>query len=313
MTWELARPSFWTEPRDPWAWQRALQRLAAVDPVPDPWPCWDRHLRDILPRRAVGGLYGLKAMEGTNHLLGAGMLEWHGRGWLIAADARGLVDASRDAFQSDLAEWMVRRSAWVRLALRRLTAGRWSLRGNAALNARRSLRVGVDLLIDDPAPDASDGVTLAAKPCDAHIEARDLSPLHAPLYLLASVGWLDSDGRPRVPEALCAGLTLATPAAALRELSAEHADPSGFVSIEAVARGLWIRMHGRVTPGLLARWTDAVFGPAIASGAIEIHAWAPGQPRHGRGLFGDRDRKLARWTIHDDFTLSPAATTLPEV
>jgi hypothetical protein len=35
-----------------------------------------------------------------------------------------------------------------------------------------------------------------------------------------------------------------------------------------------------------------------------VHEWAPGQPRHGRGLFGDRDRKLVRWTVHDDFVPS---------
>jgi hypothetical protein len=35
-----------------------------------------------------------------------------------------------------------------------------------------------------------------------------------------------------------------------------------------------------------------------------VEAWGPGQPRHGRGFLGDRERKLVRWTIHDDFSLA---------
>lgn len=314
MTWELARPSFWSEPRDPWAWQRALRRLATLDVVPDPWPCWEHHLRDILARRAVGGLYGLKVLGNRKCMLGAELLVQGARGWSIATEARQLVDAPRDRFQRDLAEWIVRRSVWVRLTLRRLAAGRWSLPKGSTLDARHSLRIGVDLIIDHPGPDPGDRVgELAEAPCVAHVEGRELSPLYAPVYLLASLGWINGDGRPQLPEPLSAGLIHATPAAALRELTTDQADRSGFVPIEAMARGLWTRMHGRGGPPSLAQWTDAVFGAAIASGAIEIHAWAPGQPRHGRGLFGDRNRKLVRWTVHDDFTSSLAATSPPEV
>ena len=50
-----------------------------------------------------------------------------------------------------------------------------------------------------------------------------------------------------------------------------------------------------------AAWMDALMSRAMEKGAIEILALEPGQARHGRGLFGDRRRKLARWVIHEDF------------
>ena len=39
-----------------------------------------------------------------------------------------------------------------------------------------------------------------------------------------------------------------------------------------------------------------VRGSDQTRGTIEVQEWAPGQPRHGRGLHGARDRKLVRWT-----------------
>jgi hypothetical protein len=50
-----------------------------------------------------------------------------------------------------------------------------------------------------------------------------------------------------------------------------------------------------------AAWMDTVMQAAMDRGAIEILAAEPGQSRHGRGLFGDRQRKLVKWVIHDDF------------
>ena len=50
-----------------------------------------------------------------------------------------------------------------------------------------------------------------------------------------------------------------------------------------------------------ALWMDALMSCAMEKGAIEILAAEPGQARHGRGLFGDRQRKLARWVVHEDF------------
>ena len=64
---------------------------------------------------------------------------------------------------------------------------------------------------------------------------------------------------------------------------------------------LWRVLYpGRAAVALDA-WADRVVGDGISRGHIEVHAWAPGQPRHGRGHGGDRDKKLVNWTVHDDF------------
>ncbi len=262
----LARPSFWPEPRDPSAWQRALRTLGDLPVVPDPWPCWERHLRTVLPRRSVPGLYGRK---GAGPLLGVSLVTFSPSGWEVAAAARPLIGLPRDAFHEALARWLEVESAWLRTALRRLSGD------------------------------------------EAHLAPPDLAPLRSPLYLLRSLGWLDDALRPRLPTDLAVGLSPATPASVLRAATATHADPSGFVSIDEAARALWTGLFGGPAPRSLAQWSDAVFGAAIASGTLEVHAWSPGQPRHGRGLKGDRDRKRARWTVHDDFAIAvvPKAPT----
>jgi hypothetical protein len=130
-----------------------------------------------------------------------------------------------------------------------------------------------------------------------------LSALQAPLYLLHTLGWLDSEGAVRLPDHLAESLALETPAMVLRRITAKEADFAGFVPIAKVAGRLWEELRGEPTPPQIAAWMDRVFGDAIDRGTIEVQEWAPGQPRHGRGLGGDRDRKLVCWTIHDDFAL----------
>lgn len=114
---------------------------------------------------------------------------------------------------------------------------------------------------------------------------------------------LSENGEPVLPPDIAHELLPPTPAALLRRITREEADPAGFVPLERVASRLangWLVLE--VYAG--HEWSDRVFGRAFDAGTIEVHEWAPGQPRHGRGFLGDRSRKLVRWTIHDDFTLS---------
>jgi hypothetical protein len=245
MTLELARPSFWSEPRDPSAWQRALRRLSEVPAILDPWPCWEAGLRDLLPRRAVPGLYGRK--NAGSPLLGVSLLVATSAGWTLSEEARPLLSLQGESFHLQLAQWLVRRSPWLRLALSRLAAGRWTLR-SGALEHQRSLRVGVDLVVDSVGPSREEGTGLVGEPCVARITAHELTPLHAPLYLLRSLGWLDDQLRPRLPVDLWAGLVPPTPATVLRSVTANHADVSGFVAIDEVARALWTELRGKPVP-----------------------------------------------------------------
>ncbi|MBL9106389.1 MAG: hypothetical protein JNL82_36035 [Myxococcales bacterium] len=306
MTGVLARPAFWTEPRDPWAWQRALRRVAEIGGVPDPWPAWEGPLRELLPRRAVQGLYGWKTVPSPGTWLGTGFLSWDGQRWSIHPDARVLVDVDRKDFERALACWLVARSPWVRLLLTRLSTRAWTLpRGTAPLHAARALRVPEDLDVGVKRfrvtlPRTDSGVGHALR---VDVQDRALAPLHAPLYLLHALGWLDAVGRPTLPTDLRVVLLPDAPSELLRRVSVAEADARGFVPLERAARGLWAALHGKEEPSDLAAWSDAVFGAAVARGTIEVHEWAPGQPRHGRGHLGDRDRKLVRWTIHDDFDI----------
>jgi hypothetical protein len=326
MSWRLHRPSFWPEPGDPWAWQRALAVLRQAQPVPDPWPCWEQHLRGKLSRRAVPGLFGLRAAPAPPTVLGMGLLSHDPDGWRVNIIGEALIGADRDSFPLLLAEQLVRRSAWVRLALQELARGRWTLpRGIAPLLAGRQMRAGEDLTVPADAnsalPEAAAllGDLAASTSIELRTEApvASLSALHSPLYLLYTLGWLDAAGQVRLPDPLMASLRTEAAAGILRRITEEERDGRGFVPISRAARRLWAEVHGAEPPRSVDAWVDQVFGAAIASGAIEVDAWLPGQPRHGRGLFGDRDRKLVRWTIHDDFTLSverantgqPLATT----
>jgi len=316
MTWKLARPSFWPEPRDPWAWQRALTVLAPLSPVPDPWPCWHERLRGTISRRSVPGLYGLRPHPVPPQVLGVGLLRKTGIGWQPTAAAAELAALERDAFQERIADLVVRRSAWLRLSLVELAAGRWTMpRGTAPLGARRQIRVGEDLRVPTdalhrlPAPVLLLGDLHAPKirSLATRVPIEALSALHAPLYLLYAIGWLSDAGVPKLPDALAVTLRLESAAAVLRRISAEEQDGAGFVPLARVGARLWSALHGDNPPRNLAAWVDATIGSAVDCGTIEVHAWAPGQPRHGRGLYGDRERKLARWTVHENFVIEATA------
>lgn len=306
----LVPPSFWPEPRDPGAWQRALQQLATREPLPDPWPCWERLLGGVVSRRAVPGLYGLRCTQGQAVMLGIGLLRHTPEGWVLDEAGKEVLDLNSADFPLFLATHVIRRSAWVRLAMLRLHAGSWSFpRGIGVLSSRRQIRVGEDLSVPveslDELPEArlllGDVVEHQMATVTTTAAIKSLSALHSPCYLLHAVGWLDSNGRPNLPDDLAQSLGLETPAAILRRVSTELADAAGFVPLEKAALRLWQGLNGKGRPMDLASWVDLIIGGAIERGSIEVHAWAPGQPRHGRGLFGDRERKLVCWTIHDDF------------
>ena len=316
MSWLLHRPSFWPEPRDPWSWQRALTRLVEVEPLPDPWPCWERHLRRTLSRRSVAGLYGLRTRATSGEVIGLGLLARDEDGWRVGSAGRALLEESREQYPRSLAELLVRRSAWVRLALSGLSRGAWLLPRGVAAHGGARIRVGVDLTMPPsalsplPRPSVLLGDLFEPGVEDLQTAApiESLSALHAPLHLLHAHGWLDAHGFVRLPDALAATLHLESPAAMLRRITDEEADARGFAAFNRVARRLWTEIYGSQPNGELDGWADEVLGGAIERGSIEVSSWSPGQPRHGRGLRGDRDRKLVRWTVHDDFALSSSST-----
>jgi hypothetical protein len=309
---QLAPPSFWPEPRDPGAWQRVLRILAADEPINDPRPCWENRLEGTISRRSVPGVYGLRLKPAPALLVGCGLLTHTETGWRLHESARELLDLKAEAFQRAIAVWLVRRSPWVRLAILKLRDGAWRLpRGTSRLPANRSMRVGVDMVFDENdlehLPDPR--VLLGDQWCDdiheieTAAKPKSLSALASPLYLLHAMNWLSNDGSPCLPSDLATDLGASSPASALKQITEQHADAAGFVAVELAMRELWRQLHGDVASYDPARWQDLVVDNAIRSGAIEVHDWAPGQPRHGRGFLGDRDRKLVRWTVHNNFTV----------
>jgi len=305
----LARPSFWTEPRDADAWVRALGVLEKLPTIPDPWPCWETHLRPWLSRRAVPGLYGVRWKPYPSQLWGVGLIEQAEGIWQLSEASRVLLGTDRPNRLETLARLVVRRSPWLRLLLIRLQTQDWAWQHPPSCHRRLQVRQDLNLprsplrslpaanlLLGDQAIPNLKSLKLLAKPAD-------LTPLHGPLCLLQALGWLDAEGMPDLPDDLQAHLGQLAPAGLLRELSQTLADRAGYVPIERAGLALWKELYPTTSPTTLDAWIDLTFGDAIAQGTIEVDAWAPGQPRHGRGLYGDRERKLVRWTIHDDFTL----------
>lgn len=301
----VGRPSFWPEPRDPWAWQRALRALCG-NVVPDPTPCWKSFLRPILPRSAVAGMFGWKVSPHPGTVLGSGLLVAAEGGWALASGTLELAQSSRLEFPALLADWLLRRSFWLRLTVRRMAEGRWQLANGIDSLCRRSMRPGIDLLSESYDLNRCHELRLgnwAPKEGLVRMPRATLAPLHAPLHLLMSLGLLDKAGFPVLPADIADDLIPPTPAALLRRITNEESDLAGFVPFDRAATRLgigWLYTEFYAGPA----WSDSVFERAFKAGSIEVHEWAPGQPRHGRGFLGDRSRKLVRWTVHDDFTLS---------
>jgi hypothetical protein len=318
-----------------------LMSQAKPPALAGPWPTWQRHLSRLLSRRSVPGLFGLE-MEGSHpRLWGVGFLRIPTceAGWVIAGEAGDVLGPWRKHRTADalraLALHLLGRSVWLRLLLVRLASGRWQLRGWDRLRQGNDrLRVGAHLVFPDgerpedwlagveadclgpwqaPLAEAcgQPDFRLAAPHAAEQSEEFSWSPLQAPLYLLDSLGWLSLDGRLRLPDDLAGEPHLAAllppgdaPARWLREATTALADVRGFAPVEGVLRALAGRAGGP-DPADAARfrdWADALLGQAVDAGAIEVQAAEPGQARHGRGLLGDRQRRLVRWHVHDDFS-----------
>jgi hypothetical protein len=304
-----------------------------------PWPTWERHLSRLLSRRSVPGLFGTEAQGAHPHLWGVGFLRipMGEAPWAMAEEAEHVLGPWRKGRAADtlhaLAIHLLRRSAWLRLLLLHLASGRWQLRDWDRLRQGNDrLRVGVHLRFPEgqTPEDWFVGVEadclgpwqaelveawgcpdfrLTAPQATERSEEFSWSPLQAPLYLLDSLKWLTGEGRLRLPDDLAADPHLAVliprgeaPARWLREATAALADFRGFAPVEPVLRALAARAgNPERAEASFREWADALLGQAIESGAIEVEAAEPGQARHGRGLLGDRQRRLVRWHIHDDF------------
>ena len=95
-----------------------------------------------------------------------------------------------------------------------------------------------------------------------------------------------------------------SPSTQLQSATSTYADIRGFSPVEPVMRTLAAKTaiaSALETGSNFEKWMDELLGAALTKGAIELHAAEPGQARHGRGLFGDRQRKLVNWSIHPEF------------
>jgi hypothetical protein len=317
-----------------------LLRQAQPPALAGPWPTWERHLRRQLSRRSVPGLFGLATDGLHQRLWGVGFLHiaMSSASWTMAKETEEVLGPWQKGRIADalhaLAIHLLRRSVWLRLLLLRLASGHWELRGWDRLRQGNDrLREGVHLVFLEeqtwghwftgieteclgpwqaPLAEACGhlGFRLAAPQAAEHSEEFSWSPLQAPLYLLDSLNWLTGEGRLRLPDDLAGDPHLAVlipcgeaPARWMREATAALADFRGFAPVEAVLHNLAGRAGNpeRADDACFREWADALLGQAIEAGAIEVEAAEPGQARHGRGLLGDRQRRLVRWHIHDNF------------
>jgi hypothetical protein len=233
-----------------------------------------------------------------------------GAGWMVAGEAEEVLGPWRKHRTADallaLAVHLLGRSVWLRLLLLRLSSGRWQLRGWDRLRQDNDrLRVGAHLVFPD-----------GERPEDwfTGVEADRLGRWGAPLAEVCGqpdFRLVAPQGRLGLPDYLAGDPYLAAllppseaPARWLREATAALANVRGFAPVEAVLRALAGRAGGP-DPADAARfrdWADALLGQAIEAGALEVQAAEPGQARHGRGLLGDRQCRLVRWHVHDDFS-----------
>jgi len=320
----------------------------------------DTVLRGHVSRRGVPGLFGLDATQTPSLLHGVGLLELDAERsvWQLSAPAQALLTTWRTAdhrqAMEELAVLLLNRSVWLRLVLIKFQTGTWQLcHWDKLKSSNGQLRLGQTLLVGDDADPAAwlSGIEETvlgawwpelpkALPMVAQIHAPktakpddglSLSPLKSPLYLLDSLGWLDATGGLRLPAALAHGPSLsslagsqATPSALLNEATASLSDHRGVFPLEPVmlrfAHALGVFQHPTANDTAFIAWTDNLLSESFRVGAIELFSAEPGQPRHGRGLFGDTQQKLLRWRVHEGFdalcaNLAPApcqsATTIP--
>lgn len=372
----LGRCSFWPEARDPEAWLRALVTLseAAAKSGTQSWTSpraiGDTVLRGHLSRRGVPGLFGRDVSAGTKEssrpigkegqdqgetragiLHGVGLLELNAdhSAWQLSSSAQNLLTTwqatdHRQAMEQ-LSEFLLRRSAWLRLAALKLQSGAWQLvRWDKLKAANGQLRVGKTLLLGndtDPAAwlsgleeptlgdwwpqlshDSPITVQIHAPKTTNPDDGLSLSPLKSPLYLLDSLGWLDATGRLRLPASLATKTVLSSlagtklsPTSLLNQATAAFSDHRGVFPLEPVmlrfASALGVFPHPDAQDSAFIAWTDALLTESFRTGAIELFSAEPGQPRHGRGLLGDAQQKLLRWRLHEGFDVLCASVASP--
>ena len=302
-----------------------------------PRSIWQKNLKQIMSRRSVLGLFGLAPDREENLLLGAGFLEYNPekKGWELAEFSKPLVAKEledREALNR-LGVVLLQRSPWVRLLVIRLMQRDWGLSkwrtlrdGGGKLKAGSSLILhrfsnerdwflGIEhLCANGWLPNDVAEVIIRLHPDvllrDSRRDDFSWAPFKAPLYLFDYLGWLVNDGDLIIPSSVLniAGMDNSrkeskNASAILRDITEREADLRGFFPVERVLREL----HGMIYPDPnthfedFALWMDALISSATEKGAVEILAAEPGQARHGRGLFGDRQRKLVKWIVHEDF------------
>jgi hypothetical protein len=333
----LDRPAFWTEFRDPECWLRALRTLTALQRREGgihggPDQVWNEHLKRDLSRRAMRGMWGVHLGGKRPLLMGVGFLQRDGKAWRVTEEAAALADGYHSdqatAGFRQLAVSLMKSSPWLRLMILRLQRSEWELANWSKVRGTAGkFLVGKSLILHNhDTPDTwftgvetqslgiwkdkleVDGVAIEPGIMTRKADSDQFAwtPLKSPLYLLDFLGWLSDKGIPEIPDQVLAdaGLigeheTSMDPSSVLQDYTAHEADLRGFVPIEFALR----RIYKSNAPDIedFAAWMDAVMQAAIDRGAIEILAAEPGQSRHGRGLFGDRQRKLVKWVIHEDF------------
>jgi hypothetical protein len=368
----IGRCSFWPEARDLEAWLRAMEALtraaekSGTQPWTSPRAVGNAVLRGHLSRRGVPGLFGLAPGKppiaadvrrltspfpdaSSQHsdtssppiLLGIGLLELNAEcsAWQLSAEAQNLLTTWQTAdhrqAMEQLALFLLRCSAWLKLAVLKLQSGAWQLCNWDKLKASNGqLRVGKNLLLANEADPATwlagieepvlgtwwaqlsreSLITVqvhapkTAKPDDG----LSLSPLKSPVYLLDSLGWVDSRGRLRLPSSLAQEPFLSSldgprPSATvlLAQLTSTFGDHRGVFPLEPVmlrfAEVLGVFPKPVANNSAFIAWADRLLSESFRVGAIELFSAEPGQPRHGRGLFGDARQKLLRWRVHEGF------------
>ena len=301
----------------------------------------ERVLRGHLSRRGVPGLFGLDDSNSPAMLHGVGLLELNSSytHWQLSDEANQLVTVwqgadHRQAIEA-LALCLLRRSVWLRLALIKLRSGAWELCHWEKLKAANGqLRVAHSLLLGEDAepskwmngigeealgawwPELAVEGPIAAEvyaPKTAKSEdGLSLSPLKSPLYLLDSLGWLNANGSLSLPPSAAQEPYLKelegdglSPTILLDQLTGVFSDHRGVFPLEPVM--LRLAHESGMFPAPAANdstfiaWTDRLLGEAIRTGVVELLSSEPGQPRHGRGLFGDAQQKLLRWRVHPGF------------
>jgi hypothetical protein len=269
--------------------------------------------------------------------------------WGLSADAKNLLSAwqTRDHRHAleQLATLLLTRSVWLRLALLKLQSGAWQLvQWDKLKAANGQLRVGKTLLLGhDSEPvawlsgleETALGAWWPQLPHDPPVTVQihapktanpddglSLSPLKSPLYLLDSLGWLDATGRLQLPASLAhepfvsslAGPKLSA-TLLLDQATTALSDARGVFPLEPVmlhfAQSLGVFPHPAAADSAFIAWTDRLLSESLRVGALELLSAEPGQPRHGRGLFGDAQQKLLRWRVHQGFDVICASVASP--